>query len=246
MKYIVFPNNFRTFTLPTGESGEPRPTCHAEVKRRPAAGGDWVRASSRLTCNALTKILYSLWSSNFVSNGGRVEEKNHTEVIRNDNITTPPTINYESGNILVTSILILLIMTLLGAGLANIATREWTTATYKIIDSEVHHMTESCSHDVILWFGTQTVTPSSVALTQGNPSSTASKLDGFSYSCTTTYMISKLATSSKPAGTAVGNSGGAYGIAGNQVIKDYYQIASTGAGPKNSSKVINTIISVEY
>jgi Tfp pilus assembly protein PilX len=161
--------------------------------------------------------------------------------------------NHEQGNILVTSLLILMVMNLLGIGLANVATKEWSSATYKTIDSELFQTTEGCAQDVIIWFGTQTVTPSSIADFTGTPvnsgSSTidiANKLANYSYNCSVTYITSKQTTSSSSSGVEVGNSDGSYGSGGNKVIKDYYTIVSTGSGPKNSSKTINTVISVEY
>lgn len=164
---------------------------------------------------------------------------------------------YERGNILVASLMILLVMNLLGIGLANLATKEWSMANYKTIDAEVFHTTEGCSQDVIVWFGTQTATPTSISTftatavsrlsaSQTSNSDIANKLTGYSYSCTVNYITSKSAPSSRSSGGEIGNSGGSYGTTGNQVLKDYYTINSTGSGPKNSSKVINTIISVEY
>ncbi len=165
--------------------------------------------------------------------------------------------NYEQGNILVTSLLILLVMNLLGIGLANLATKEWSMASYKTIDAEVFNTTDLCSQDATIWFATQTGTPASInnftgsasaALTssQSNDTDIAHKLTGYSYNCSVTYITSKEATSSLTTGAEIGNSGGSYNSSGTQVMKDYYQIVSTGSGPKNSSKVINTIISVEY
>lgn len=163
----------------------------------------------------------------------------------------------EKGNILVTALLILIVMNLLGMGLANIATKEWGMANYKSVDGGVFSMTQSCSQDVIAWFKTQTSTPSSIAtftgtssslLTQSQSSNTSisKKTTGYSYSCSVTYITSKTATSSNTSGLEVGNSGGSYNESGNNVNKDYYQITSTGSGPKNSTKTIKSIISVEY
>lgn len=163
----------------------------------------------------------------------------------------------EGGNILVASLLILLVMNLLGIGLANLATKEWSMASYKSIDAEVFHTTEGCSGSVIVWFGTQTTTPTSIDTFTGTATSELSqaqlynsdithKLTGYSYNCNVTYITSKEGASSLTSGGEIGNSGGAYGASGTTVIKDYYQIVSTGSGPKSASKVTNTIISVEY
>ena len=152
----------------------------------------------------------------------------------------------ERGNILVTSLMILLVMNLLGIGLANISTKEWVSATYKSVDDEVFHMTDSCSQDVVIWFGEKNSTPTSVEQQSGTPTNSSTKLSGYTYNCTTAFITSKEGTSSRTSGEEISNSGGSYSGSGTQVIKDYYQITSTGVGPKNASKVINTVISVEY
>jgi hypothetical protein len=110
---------------------------------------------------------------------------------------------------------------------------------------------------VIAWFAMQTRTPATIAtfnadatsnLTQGQMQTTpiANKLSGYSYSCNVTYLTGKATASERNVGGEVGNSGSSYSLTGNQVLKDYYTISSTGYGPKNASKVINTVISVEY
>lgn len=169
--------------------------------------------------------------------------------------------NYQTtqqrGNILVTSILILLVMNLLGIGIANLATKQWSVSNYKSIDSGVFQTTDICSQDVKLWFETQTATPSTIndfsgsnstaySYVQGHTSDISNKLSGYSYSCDVAYINSKEAASSITSGTEIGNSGGSYGNSGNTVIKDYYEITSTGSGPKSASKTTHTIISVEY
>lgn len=161
----------------------------------------------------------------------------------------PNEIKRQRGNVLVTSLLILMVMNLLGIGLANLATKEWTSASYKSIDSSVFQVAETCSQDVITWFETQTGTPTSVSDFTGTESSNAStysKLSGYTYGCSVAYITTKQDASSNTSGGEIGNSGGSYNTSGNIVPKDYYQITSTGTGPKNSTKVINSIISVEY
>lgn len=165
---------------------------------------------------------------------------------------------FEKGNILISALLVLVLMNFLGIGLVNSSVREATVATYKAIDSEVFHITESCTHDVITWFEGQTGTPASVdditvtslsSIASGSESSAQlAKLTGYSYGCSTTYITSKnvsVASAGASQGGEIGNSGGDYGGSGT-ILKDYYQVVSTGTGPKNASKTINTIISVSY
>jgi Tfp pilus assembly protein PilX len=162
----------------------------------------------------------------------------------------------QKGNILLSSLLILVAMNLLGAGLMQSATRELNTATFKSIDSEVFQITETCAHDVITYFESQTGTPSSVddisesdislMMTGSETTTETNKLTGYSYGCSTTYITSKNVESGVGTGGEIGGSGGEYGGSGSLALKDYYQVTSTGSGPDNAQKVINTIISVEY
>lgn len=159
---------------------------------------------------------------------------------------------HENGNILVASLLMLLVMNLLGIGLANLSVKEWNMASYKTIDSQIFNMSESCAQNVVAWFGTQQSTPATPLGSSGYASSNTgytainNKLSGYSFNCTTAYITTRQATSRLTSGSEIGNSDGKYGGTGTQVPKDYYKIVSTGSGPKNSSKVTNTIISVEY
>lgn len=161
----------------------------------------------------------------------------------------------QKGNILVASLLILLTMCLLGAGLMQSSAREYNVSSLKTIDSEVFHITETCSHDVMHSFESLTAKPTSVddvtvqnldsMLTGDETQKEQNKLAGYSYNCVTTYLLTKNSTSSATSGEQIGNSGGEYGGTGT-VPKDYYQIVSTGSGPKSASKMVTTIISVEY
>ncbi len=165
-------------------------------------------------------------------------------------------IKNEQGNILVSTVLILVVMSLLGTGLMKTSARDMVVAAFKTIESTVFHITESCSEEVVDWFEVQKGTPSSVPnmsqsnldflLTGTETTEEANKLAGYSYSCTTTYITSQTETSNTTSGGEIGNSGGEYGGSGTTALKDYYQIVAIGAGPKNSSKTINTIVSVEY
>lgn len=170
----------------------------------------------------------------------------------------------ETGNILVTSLLILLVMNLLGIGLANLSTKEWSMANYKTIDAEVFHTADAgCTDRVKTFFSTKYSTPTDAEIlelsqepagttienlsqSQTSNSDIAHKLANYSYTCNVTWKATKESTSSHTSGGEIGNSGGSYNSNGNQVIKDYYTVVSTGSGPKSSSKVINKIISVEY
>lgn len=162
----------------------------------------------------------------------------------------------QKGNILLSSLLILVAMNMLGAGILQNASKESTLATFKTVDSEVHHVTESCTQDVITYFEGLTQTPSTVAvisqddldflMTGTESTRQQNKLSGYSYTCTTTYITTKSVSAGTGTGSEIGSTGSEYGGTGGTVIKDYYQIVATGQGPSSSRKVLNTLISVSY
>lgn len=170
------------------------------------------------------------------------------QAIRNNSAT----FEKQRGNILVASLLMLLVMNLLGIGLSNLSLKEWNLASYKNMDAQTYNMSSSCASNVITWFETQTSKPQNVPESSGTSSSNTgstsvnNKLNGYSYSCTTSYITTRQDRSRISSGSEIGNSDGKYGGTGTQVPKDFYKIVSTGAGPKNSNRVTNTIISVEY
>lgn len=163
----------------------------------------------------------------------------------------------QQGNILVACLLLLVAMNLLGAGLMHTSTREYSVATYKAVDSQVFQITDSCNNNVISYFEALSSRPSSVApisvsslnymLTGNETTKQLNKLSGYSYGCTVDYITSKTtATTGTGAGSEIGSAGGAYGSTSGTTTEDYYQVISTGAGPNNATRTVNTIISVSY
>lgn len=163
----------------------------------------------------------------------------------------------QKGNILVSSLLILVVMNLLGAGLMQSSYRESTMAQFKTVDSNVFQVTESCTHDVISYFEGLTGTPASVAdisidndtfkgLLGSISTKESNKMTDYSYNCSTAYLMSKSVSSGVGTGGEVGGAGGEYGGSGGMVTHDYYQITATGSGPDSSTRTVNAIISVEY
>ena len=168
---------------------------------------------------------------------------------------------HQKGSVLVTALLLLVVMTLLGASLMQISVLESKVATYKTINSEVFHVTESCTRDVMTWLADQSTPQSTVPdVTQSSLShlyTTAettqpenfdylSKLEGYSYNCSTTYLLKKSVTGdSVGQGTDV-SLGTGYGISEDSTPRYYYQVDSTGSGPQSATKQITTIVSVEY
>lgn len=164
----------------------------------------------------------------------------------------------ERGNILVMALLMLVTMNLVGIGIVQLSAKENNLAQFKSIDSEVFHITDSCSQDVIKYFEGLTATPEQVdipAFSQDNienmfndteSDKVTNKLSGYSYNCAVTYILSKSETTGTGTGGEVGDAGSGYGSESGLALKDYYQIVASGNGPKSSTKTINTIISVEY
>jgi Tfp pilus assembly protein PilX len=169
--------------------------------------------------------------------------------------------NKQQGNILVTTLLILITMNLMGVGLMHISTKEYSVSTYKVVDSQVLNIAQSCTYDVIKVFEALTAKPATVSsisvsnttykswltnLATTPTTKEQNKLSSYSYGCTVTYLTSKNVSSGTGVGTSVDSSGGEYGGTGGTTLRDYYQIVSTGQGPNNSVRVVNTIISVAY
>jgi len=167
----------------------------------------------------------------------------------------------QQGNILVSALLVLVLMNLLGMGLVQASVWQSTLATFKTVDSNVFTTTDSCANNVMNWFRQQNSTPSFIAVSNINENSlnfmfsssdstsVENKLYGYNYNCSTSYLVSKniYAPSGPGTGGNVNDAGGDYSSSSsNYVKKDYYKIVATGNGPKNSTKTINTIISVSY
>lgn len=168
--------------------------------------------------------------------------------------------NSQKGNILLSSMLILVSINLLGAGLMQSSTRELNTATFKSVDSEVFQITETCVHDSITQFKSFTSKPNgpipsiSVANLTGMlsgsgipaPTQTESnKLQGYSYSCSINFITSKLSDGGSGVGQSVTGTGAEYG-SNTGSLKHFYGVNASGSGPDNAKKNINSIVSVEY
>ena len=166
----------------------------------------------------------------------------------------------EKGNILVSSLLILVVMNLLAAGLVTISVQESNIATYKTIDSTLLHVTESCTKSAINWLKDKdspeptTSFPHNItandlsSIMTGNESEAAlRKLSDYNYGCTITYITMQYVGGSAESGEGeeVGTGSG-YSSNNASNIRYYYRIESTGNGPKNSTKTTNTIVSVKY
>ena len=163
----------------------------------------------------------------------------------------------QQGNILVSTLLILIVLNLLAIGIMQVSLRTSSSATFKTVNSEVLQVTDSCSTDAIIWLKSQTITPTTLPVFSSanlnfmfsgtETQSMLNKLSGYSYTCTLTALSGATADGSKSSGIGeeVGGSAG-YGSSGNLSPKNYYKITATGGGPKNSAKTVNTIISVEF
>jgi Tfp pilus assembly protein PilX len=165
--------------------------------------------------------------------------------------------NTQAGNILFTSLLLMLAMNFMGIALVQTAQREYQTADFKTIDSSNFYLAESCANDAIDWVKSQsrppttlpyTITKSDLShlYTVTESTDNRAKLSGYSYNCS----VSQVAVVSTT-GTEVGNgedvsASTGYGASGDLRPDYFYQITSNASGPKNSSKTITTLIAVEY
>lgn len=164
---------------------------------------------------------------------------------------------YENGNILATTLLVMLAMNLLAVTLVQTSMREFKTADYKQVDSTNFYLAESCIKDSISWFKSQDLPPTNLpyTITRANLSHLylgdetqrmLNQLSKHSYNCSSTNLSVKSVEAST---TGTGENVGAkdsYGISGDLRPSYFYQIESNGVGPSSSSKKIFTIVSVQY
>jgi hypothetical protein len=166
-------------------------------------------------------------------------------------------INKEKGNILISSLFILIAMNLLGAGIMQNSTRDLKIADFKFVDAEIYHLAESCVHDIVTQFETFDRKPDSQEedglnisdltpdyLSTGD-SKVQTKLQGFAQNCNITFLgITKM--QSGVSGTEISSQTGEYNSAASSKSVYYYRVTSTGTGPEDAEKIINSIISVTF
>ncbi len=164
---------------------------------------------------------------------------------------------YEKGNILATTLLVMLAMNLLAVTLVQTSLREFKTADYKQMDSTNFYLAESCVKDSISWFHAQNTPPTSLPYTITNNNIShlylgdetqrmLNQLAKYSYNCTSTNMtVISVEASTTGTGDNV-STRDAYGLSGDLTPSYYYQIESNGVGPSSSNKKIYAIVSVKY
>jgi len=163
----------------------------------------------------------------------------------------------EQGNILFSALLILLVMNLLAIGLVQASMKESKIATYKSVNSSVFHVTESCIRDAVKWLSATTrptdLTPHTISqptldhwLVGGESSDVVTRMNGYSYSCTITELISKsMPGTSEGTGEVIGDNAG-YGTGSDMSPKYFYQVDASGIGPDGATKQIISLVSVTY
>ena len=164
---------------------------------------------------------------------------------------------YESGNILVSSLLMMIAMNLMAVTLVQTSLREFKTADFKTIDSSTFYLAESCINDSIKWLkgndNPPTALPYTISRTDisnlydGTESQqTVNALSKYSYNCSTSSITVK-SVEGDTAGTGdnVGTKD-SYGISGNLRPSYYYRISSNGNGPSGTIRNVTTIISAKY
>lgn len=168
-----------------------------------------------------------------------------------------PHMNGERGNILFTSLLMMMAMNLLAITLVQKSVKESNVATYNEAESTGFYLSESCIDEMVSWFESldrpptalpHTITKNNIShLYSGSESqSSLGRLNKYSYNCNATSIIIK-STEAKKTNTAenIAVSDG-YGASGDLRPEYYYQINSTASGPDNTQKRIFSIVSVEY
>ncbi len=163
--------------------------------------------------------------------------------------------DYQNGNILITTLLMLVAMGLLGVGILQLAVRQSSLSANKTIDSQLLNITDSCAYTVMDWLGQQLRTPSNIPdlsianldnlIIASNNSTAQSKLSAYSYTCHATYITSNNQATNQ-VGEELGNRGGQYNSTLNTLPTDYFMVTAVGTGSQNSTRTINTIISTQY
>ncbi len=164
---------------------------------------------------------------------------------------------HERGNILASTLMVMLAMNLLAVALVQTSMREFRTANFKQINSTIFYLAESCVNDTLAWFGSFNSPPQTLpyTITRNNISNLydgtesqqmLNQLSKYSYNCTTTHLsvISREAhETGQGENIALKDS---YGLSGDLRPTHYYEIVSNGIGPNGNDKRLITIVSVEY
>jgi len=180
----------------------------------------------------------------------RVKEINQNQLHNNGK-------NNEAGNILLSSLLIMIAMNLLAITLMQISVKENETANFKTVDSFNFYLADSCLQDVITYFEGQDSPPQGTIpsiervdlshLYSGNEKKKViNQLSKYSYDCDVASLTVKSVEATEFGyGDNIG-SGDSYGASGDLSPKYFYEVNSNGSGPDNSAKNIISILSVEY
>lgn len=165
----------------------------------------------------------------------------------------------QRGSTLFTTLLILVVMNLLGVGLMQTAAKESKLSMFKVIDSNVFHITDSCVQDTMKWLGdlTTPVDPATLPyviteadlthMFDGNETaSETNRLNGYSYTCSTNEIaVISVTGDTSGQGEEIGENSG-YGAAGDLTPRYFYEVISNGSGPQNSANTIIATVSAEY
>ncbi len=165
--------------------------------------------------------------------------------------------NGERGNILFTSLLMMMAMNLLAITLVQKSVKEASVATYSEAESTGFYLSETCIDEMISWYKNLDRPPTTLPYTisrstiehlysGGESSASMGRLNKYSYNCTATSLsVKSVEAKKKNGGEDVSVSDG-YGASGDLRPDYYYQISSTANGPSNTQKRIFSIVSVEY
>lgn len=170
-------------------------------------------------------------------------------------------LKYENGNILVSTLLVMLAMNLLAITLVQTSMRQFKIADFKTTDSTNFYLAETCIDSMVTYLRGLNVAPIDndadkttpfYNITQNDISNLydgtetqemKNRLAKFSYNCTLTDNI-KIATEGTYTGT--GEDVGSTDTYGNGSTKQtsYYTVESFGKGPSSSTKKLIAIVSM--
>jgi Tfp pilus assembly protein PilX len=162
----------------------------------------------------------------------------------------------ESGNILLSSLLVMMAVNLLAVLLVQLSNKEFVTSEYKASDSMNFYLAETCVEEVMSYFRNQDSDPTTLPnLSRANldhlytgitEQGKINNLAKYSYNCDITNLTVK---SVEGMDTGISDDislSDGYGASGDLSPKYFYQVDAESFGPKNSKKKILSIVSVEY
>lgn len=164
---------------------------------------------------------------------------------------------HNRGNILFTSLLVMIAMNLLVVALMQISLKENKQANLETTESTNLNITDTCVEETIDWLKSLTAPPTTLpyTITKSNLShlyngsedtESLNQLSKYSYNCTVSALSIK-SVEGQTTGTGENVvTKDSYGTSGDLSPNYYYQIVATSTNNNTYSKTTTTLVSVEF